>query len=76
MPYALSVAFLFQKCDLELLGLKNSNADEAHWPALSSFCSDYVIMGVSLVDIRVWKWLYDHPDATAEELKEALAALK
>jgi oligoendopeptidase F len=27
-------------------------------------------MGVSLVDMNVWKWLYQHPDATKEELKK------
>ena len=70
-----AVAFLFQKRDLELLGLKNSNPDEAHWLALSSFWSAYEIMGVSLVDIRVWEWLYDHPDATASQLKEAVIAI-
>ncbi|QRX62944.1 hypothetical protein JS578_08575 [Dysgonomonadaceae bacterium zrk40] len=67
-----AVAFLFQKRDLELLGLKNSNPDEAYWLALSSFWSAYEIMGVSLVDIRVWEWLYAHPDATAVQLKEAV----
>ena len=70
-----AVAFLFQKRDLELLGLKNSNPAEAHWLALSSFWSAYEIMGVSLVDIRVWEWLYDHPDATASQLKEAVIAI-
>jgi oligoendopeptidase F len=29
-------------------------------------------MGVSLVDIGTWKWLYDHPQATAVELKDAV----
>ena len=70
-----AVAFLFQKRDLELLGLKNSNPDEAHWLALSSFLSAYEIMGVSLVDIRVWVWRYDHPDATASQLIEAVIAI-
>ncbi|MBZ4652568.1 MAG: Peptidase M3-like family [Proteiniphilum sp.] len=67
-----AVAFLFQKRDLELLGLKKSNPDEEHWLALSSFWSAYEIMGVSLVDIRVWEWLYAHPDAMAAELREAV----
>jgi oligoendopeptidase F len=26
-------------------------------------------MGVSLVDMQVWKWMYEHPTATADELK-------
>jgi hypothetical protein len=70
-----ALAFLFQKRDLELLGLKDSNPDEAHWLALSSFWSAYEIMGVSLVDIQVWEWLYAHPEATAVQLKEAVIAI-
>ena len=29
-------------------------------------------MGVSLVDIAVWKWLYEHPGATPAQLKETV----
>jgi hypothetical protein len=28
-------------------------------------------MGVSLVDINLWKWLYANPEANAEQVKEA-----
>ena len=28
----------------------------------------YEIMGVSLVDMAMWKWIYAHPDATASQL--------
>ncbi len=69
-----AVAFLFQKRDLELLGLKNPNPDDEHYLALDNFWSCYEIMGVSLVDIQVWEWLYAHPDATPAQLKEAVIA--
>ena len=39
--------------------------------ALNNLWSCYEIMGVSLVDMNVWKWLYEHPDANETELKEA-----
>jgi len=29
------------------------------------------IAAVALVDMEVWHWMYDHPDATPAELKEA-----
>ncbi|MEE1302549.1 MAG: hypothetical protein UHD64_07165, partial [Bacteroidales bacterium] len=29
------------------------------------------IMGVALVDMAVWEWLYANPEATAEDLKNA-----
>ena len=32
-------------------------------------------MGVSLVDMQAWHWLYDHPQATPAELKEAVIAI-
>ena len=67
-----AVAFLFQKRDLELLGLKNPNPEDAYYLALDNFWSSYEIMGVSLVDIQVWEWLYAHPDATPAQLKEAV----
>lgn len=67
-----AVAFLFQKRDLELLGLKNPNSEDEYYLALDNFWSSYEIMGVSLVDIRVWEWLYEHPDATPAQLKEAV----
>jgi hypothetical protein len=67
-----AIAFLFQKRDLELLGLKNPNPDDNYYLALDNFWSAYEIMGVSLVDIRVWEWLYAHPDATPAQLKNAV----
>ncbi len=67
-----AVAFLFQKRDLELLGLKNPNPEDAYYLALDNFWGCYEIMGVSLVDIQVWEWLYANPDATADQLKEAV----
>lgn len=67
-----AMAFLFQKRDLELLGLKKSNHEDEYWLALDNFWSCYEIMGVSLVDIQVWEWLYANPDATPQQLKEAV----
>jgi hypothetical protein len=70
-----AVAFLFQKRDINLLGIKNPDADEAFYLTLDNFWACYEIMGVSLVDIRVWEWLYAHPDATAAQLKEAVLSI-
>lgn len=69
-----AVAFLFQKRDLDLLGLKNPNPEDAYYLALDNFWSCYEIMGVSLVDVQVWKWLYENPDATPAQLKEAVVS--
>jgi hypothetical protein len=67
-----ALAFVFQKRDLQLLGIENKNAadDEAYLTTLDIFWGCYEIMGVSLVDMRVWKWLYENPNATKEQLKD------
>ena len=33
------------------------------------------IMGVGMVDMKMWKWLYSHPEATSSELKGAVQAI-
>jgi oligoendopeptidase F len=64
-----ALAFLFQKRNLELLGLTNKDENSHYLEALDNIWSNYEIMGVSLVEMKVWNWLYTHPDATAAELK-------
>ena len=39
---------------------------------LNDFWATYEIAGVALVDMAVWHWMYDHPEATPAELKEAV----
>ena len=77
-------AFLFQERDLEILnyelGIKNC-ANEHHSKLLiqnSTFdmiWGMYEIMGVSLVDMRMWQWLYANPKATATDLREAVVEI-
>jgi hypothetical protein len=67
-----ALAFMFQRRDLELLGIKDPNPNKEYLQTLDNFWSCYEIMGVSLVDINVWRWLYEHPSATAADLKQAV----
>ncbi len=67
-----ALAFVFQARDLELLGMEQQNEQSKHLAALDNLWSNYEIMGVSLVDIRVWRWLYANPDATPSDLKRAV----
>ncbi|HVO64758.1 MAG TPA: hypothetical protein VMT53_27800 [Terriglobales bacterium] len=64
-------AFLFQGRDLELLGLAAPDAESEAMKTLNDFWITYEISGVALVDIAVWHWMYDHPNATPDELKDA-----
>lgn len=65
-------AFVFQARDLELLGIKNEDPLAEDLKALDIFWSTYEIMGVSMIDMKVWNWMYAHPDCTPAELKEAV----
>lgn len=67
-----ALAFLFQHRDLDVLGIGQKDPMKKHLMALDNLWSNYEIMGVSLVDMRVWKWLYANPDATSSQLKEAV----
>jgi hypothetical protein len=53
-----------------VLGLKNEDPNQAHLSALDVFWGTCEIMGVALVDMAVWRWMYENPDATPEQLKE------
>lgn len=70
-----ALAFIFQKRDLELLGIKNNDQLKNSLMALDNFWASYEIMGVSLVDMEVWKWLYAHPDASPAQLKEQVVTI-
>jgi hypothetical protein len=67
-----ALAFIFQKRDLDVLGISNQQPDKYDEMALDIFWSNYEIMGVSLVDMNVWKWLYQHKDASKQQVGEAV----
>ncbi|NLB87078.1 MAG: hypothetical protein GX793_08470, partial [Bacteroidales bacterium] len=70
-------AFLFQSKDLKLLGKEshNKNQETEALAALDNCWSAFEIMGVSLLDMYVWQWMYENPDANPQELKEAVVNL-
>ena len=67
-----ALAFVFQKRDLPLLGYVTNDAHASAYQMLDIFWGSYEIMGVSLVDIYTWRWLYENPNATMPQLKEAI----
>jgi len=68
-------AFIFQGRDLEMLGLTDHDKDAVYLKTLDNLWMAYEIMGVALVDMNVWKWMYDHPDATPAQLKSAVISI-
>ena len=72
--YTEASAFLWQQRDLQLLPkseIRNHKSQMGEDAILDQFWSMYEIMGVSLVDMAMWRWIYDHPDATPKQLCEA-----
>ena len=65
-----ALAFVFQLRDLDFMGYRDDGAEREALQTLDIFWGCYEIMGVSLVDMYTWRWLYSHPDATAARLKE------
>jgi hypothetical protein len=67
-----ALAFMYQKRDLELLGMAQKDPQKDLMEVLDIFWDNYEMMGVSLIDMLVWKWLYDNPNANPAELKQAV----
>lgn len=67
-----ALAFIFQKRDLDVLGFQENNADKDALTTLDIYWGSFEIMGVALVDMYSWKWMYENPNATPAELKTAL----
>ena len=66
-----ALAFVFQGYDLELLGLAGPDARSQATKTLNDFWGTYEIAGVALVDMGVWHWMYEHPEATPAQLRDA-----
>lgn len=69
-------AFLFQGRRYKLLELPvPNNSLVENMNALQTLWDAYEICGVGLLDMKIWQWLYKHPDANERELKEAVISL-
>ncbi len=64
-----ALAFIFQTRDLDLLGIHTDDPMLEYLKILDILWGTYEIMGVSLVDMQVWRWMYANPDATPSQLK-------
>jgi hypothetical protein len=67
-----ALAFIYQARDLDFLGITQDDPMKEHLEVLDVFWDNYEMMGVSLIDMAVWQWLYDNSDADAAQLKEAV----
>jgi hypothetical protein len=67
-----AIAYVFQSRDLKLLDLDSAIQSNNVLNALNDFWQTFEISGVALVDMAIWHWMYDHPNATAAEVKVAM----
>ncbi|MCL2414191.1 MAG: hypothetical protein FWC94_02935 [Bacteroidales bacterium] len=67
-----ALAFILQDRDMELLGKRDDNPLRQDLATLGIFWNTFEIMGVSLVDMAVWEWLYQNPNANADQLRDAV----
>ncbi len=67
-----ALAFVFQSRDTRLLGLPGPTREAQRLRVLNEFWQTWEIAGVALVDIAMWHWMYQHPDATPAQLRTAV----
>jgi len=68
-------AFIFQNQDLKILGWPVEERHARHLQALDTLWMTYEIMGVALVDMKVWDWMYQNPEANPAALRKAVLAI-
>jgi hypothetical protein len=66
-----ALAFVFQAKDLQLLGLATPDETSRALGTLDDYWGACEIGAVALVDMRVWRWMYENPDATPADLRDA-----
>ena len=71
-PFTEAMADLIAYRDMPGLGVSPSyGQEERALNAISTFWFVCEMGAEALHEIKVWHWLYDHPDATVDELKKA-----
>jgi hypothetical protein len=70
-----ALAFVFQAKDLELLGLASASEEAEALQTINDFWQTYEIAGVALVDMAMWHWMYDNPNATPAQLRDAVVRI-
>jgi hypothetical protein len=68
-----SFAYVFQSNDIMLLGLEQEKGGRAEaMSIINEFWMTAEIGAVSLVDMKAWRWMYEHPGAAPAEFKDAV----
>ena len=70
-----ALAYVFQDRDLFLLDMKDNNPEKDKMETLDAAWALMEIMGVGMVEMKAWKWLYENPAATPSQLKESIISI-
>ncbi len=71
--FAEAIAELFAYRNIQALGLEaGPDPDERHIQALANLWYVYEMGGMALTDMRVWRWMYAHPEADSGQLQAAV----
>lgn len=63
-------AFVFQGRDQQVLGLTENATEADHFRRLHSLWHCFELCGVALTCMDSWKFMYENPECTLQELKE------
>lgn len=67
-----AMAYIFQNRDLALLDMKDEAPEKEKMEILDVAWQMMEIMGVGLVEMKSWDWLYENPEATPAMYKETV----
>lgn len=70
-----ALAMACQHHDLELLGVRKAGSIDESSRALKDFWDTYEIAGAALTDLDAWHWMYEHPNASKAELRDAVVKI-
>lgn len=70
-----ALAFVFQAKSNEILGVKPEDENARRLGHIALYWGTFEIAGVSLVDMRIWRWMYEHENAGPAELREAMVRI-
>ena len=70
-----ALAFVFQDRTQDVLGFASDDKNAEHLKVLELFWGLFEMAGVSLVDMRIWRFMYANPEVTPEQLRDAVVEI-
>lgn len=70
-------AFLYQSLGKKVLGIESPGGEQRTFAidCMQTMLAACQIAGPSLLELEVWRWMYSHPGATADQLRTEVLAI-